>query len=119
MASRQPAVLSSSTLVGDSVVNRDGEELGHLKDLMIDLDHGQIAYGVLSRGGFASVGEELFAIPWTLFEVDADAEELILGLSEETLDDSPGFDPEHWPSFSERGWASQLHDHYRLVPYWE
>jgi hypothetical protein len=30
---------------------------------MIDLDHGQIAYGVLSRGGLAGVGEKLFAVP--------------------------------------------------------
>jgi sporulation protein YlmC with PRC-barrel domain len=114
----QPTVLSSSTLTGDDVVNREEAKLGNLKDLMIDLDHGQIAYAVLSRGGLAGLGEKLFAVPWVLFEVDGDAERLILDLSEEVLDDSPGFDPDNWPSFGEREWALQVHEYYGVDPYW-
>ncbi|HSJ28813.1 MAG TPA: PRC-barrel domain-containing protein [Acidimicrobiia bacterium] len=114
----QPRVLSTSTLTGDDVVNREEAKLGNLKDLMIDLDHGRIAYAVLSRGGLAGLGEKLFAVPWVLFEVDGDSHRLILDLSEDVLDNSPGFDPDHWPSFGDREWATQVHEHYGLAPYW-
>ena len=119
MADMNPLVLSSSTLAGDSVVNRDEDKLGHLKDLMIDVNHGRIAYGVLARGGVAGLGEKLFAVPWALFDVDTEGHRLVLDLSEEVLDNSPGFDKDNWPTFSERDWAAELHDHYGLSPYWE
>lgn len=112
------AVLSTSSLTGGDVVNRQGHKLGALKDIMIDLTLGNIAYGVVSRGGFAGIGEKLFAVPWELFSVDTDARELILDISEDVLDNSPGFDPSSWPSFSDLGWRTDNHEHFGLVPYW-
>ncbi len=44
-------VLSSSTISGDKVVNRNGDDLGDIKDLMIDVDNGRVAYAVLEFGG--------------------------------------------------------------------
>ena len=48
----QPTVLSASTITSDQVVNSEGEHLGKMHDLMIDLDSGRIAYAVISFGGF-------------------------------------------------------------------
>src|SRR6266702_4289908 len=55
-------VLSASTISGDKVVNAAGENLGDIKELMIDLPTGRIAYAVLSFGGFLGMGEKLFAV---------------------------------------------------------
>ena len=46
-----PQVLSASTIIGDKVLNPAGEQLGIIKELMIDLDEGNVAYAVLSFGG--------------------------------------------------------------------
>jgi sporulation protein YlmC with PRC-barrel domain len=113
-----PAILSSSTLTGDDVVNRSGDKLGSLKDIMIDLTRGEVAYGVVSRGGLAGIGEKLFAVPFSMFEVDGDSHELILEIEEEVLDNSPGFDPDNWPTFSDEAWGAEVHEYYGLVPYW-
>ena len=65
MADRNdPDFLSASTLKGDKVVNRAGEDLGKIEELMIDLRDGRIAFAVLSFGGFLGMGDKLFAIPW-------------------------------------------------------
>ena len=69
MAHVQPAktyglVLSASSLKGDNVVNHQGEDLGKIEEIMIDLDRGRIAFAVLSFGGFLGMGDKLFAIPW-------------------------------------------------------
>lgn len=112
------AVLSSSTLSGDDVVNRDGNKLGSLKEIMIDFDRGEVAYGVVSRGGFAGVGEKLFAVPWELFSLDTEAHELILDIAEDVLDNSPGFDADNWPSFGDFEWRTDVHEYYGLDPQW-
>ena len=59
-----PAIMSASTMSGDKVRNRKNEDLGKLEDIMLDVDTRNIAYGVLSFGGFLGLGDKLFAIPW-------------------------------------------------------
>ena len=65
-------VLSSSTISGDKVVNRQGEDLGDIKDLMIDVDSGRVAYAVLEFGGFLGLGSKLFAVPLSAMELDSE-----------------------------------------------
>jgi sporulation protein YlmC with PRC-barrel domain len=58
-------VLAADTLTGDTVVNRQKEDLGKIEHLMIDVQTGRVAYAVLSFGGFLGMGDKLFAIPWS------------------------------------------------------
>lgn len=39
-----PQVLSATTMIGDRVISATGEELGDLKELMIDLDNRYYGY---------------------------------------------------------------------------
>jgi len=48
----KPRALSSSSIVGTNVVNRQNENMGEIKDLMIDLRTGEIQYCVLSFGTY-------------------------------------------------------------------
>lgn len=114
-----PDILSSSTLTGDPVVNMAGEKIATLKELMIDLPTGSVAYAVISTGGLAGVGEKLFAVPWQLMAVDGDNKRLVIDLDEKALEDSPGFDPDDWPSFADLTWHEGIHRHYGVEPFWE
>jgi len=58
-----PRVMSASTLEGDEVLNRQGEKLGKVEEIMLDVPTGRIAYAVLASGGFLGIGDKLFAIP--------------------------------------------------------
>jgi sporulation protein YlmC with PRC-barrel domain len=111
-------VLSASTLKGDRVVNRQGEDLGKIEDLMIDLDRGRIAYAVLSFGGILGLGDKLFAIPWEALSVDTVEKRFILAISKELLDKAPGFDKNHWPDMADPAWGAQLYTYYGYRPYW-
>src|ERR1035437_5707837 len=89
-AAIQPAktyglVLSASSLKGDNVVNHQGEDLGKIEEIMIDLDRGRIAFAVLSFGGFLGMGDKLFAIPWQAFSVDTVQKRLVLNTKKELL----------------------------------
>jgi len=63
--------LSASTLIGNEVRNREGEDLGRIEDFMMDRETGRVAYAVLSFGGFLGVGNKLFAVPWDAFTIDS------------------------------------------------
>ena len=112
-------VLSSSTISGDKVVNRNGDDLGDIKDLMIDVDNGRVAYAVLEFGGIFGLGSKLFAVPLSAMELDAENHRFIFDQSKEALENAPGFDKDHWPNFSDRAWRAAVHSHYGVRPYWE
>lgn len=115
-----PRVLSATTIIRDKVVNTAGEHLGNIKELMIDLDGGLIAYAVLSFGGFLGMGDKLFAIPWEALTVDTENHSLILDVDKEVLKNAPGFDKDNWPDNAkyEAGWLLGVYEYYGYSPYW-
>jgi sporulation protein YlmC with PRC-barrel domain len=89
--------LTASSVIGDKVANSNGDHLGSIKDIMIDLSAGKIEYVVVELGGFLGIGEKYFAIPFALLKVDPVEERFILNQTREALDNAPGFDKDHWP----------------------
>src|SRR4051794_5633326 len=47
-----PEVMAASDFEGEDVVNREGETLGDIEEIMLDVRSGRIAYAVLGAGGF-------------------------------------------------------------------
>jgi sporulation protein YlmC with PRC-barrel domain len=111
--------MSSTSLVGDRVVNNMGEDLGKVHDIMLDVPTGRIAYAVLSFGGVLGIGNKLFAIPWGRLALDEDNKEFRLDVDRETLERAPGFDKDNWPDMADPAWGGQIHSHYGVRPYWE
>ena len=60
-------LMKGSTFMGADVENPQGQNLGDIKDVVIDRASGRIAYAVVSFGGFLGLGEKLFAVPWGAF----------------------------------------------------
>lgn len=112
-------VLSASSLAGDSVENRAGEDLGKVDEIMIDIPSGRVAYAVISFGGILRMGNKLFAVPWEALTVDEDRKCFILDADKTTLENAPGFDKDNWPDMAEPTWGSQVYSHYGRRPYWE
>lgn len=115
----RPKVLSASSLAKDKVKNLNGETLGDIEDLMIDLDTGRIAYSVLSFGGVLGMGNKLFAIPWQAMSLDTEKKEFLLDVKKETLQNAPGFSKNDWPDMSDPAWGASVHTHYGVTPYWQ
>ena len=107
-----PALMGADTLMGNDVYNNDGEDLGDIKEFMIDMSSGNVAYAVLSFGGMLGMGDKLFAVPWTALTLDTTNKRFTLNVSKETLKGAPGFDKDHWPSMADKTWASGIHRFY-------
>lgn len=111
--------LSASTLTGNKVRNHEGEKLGHLEEIVIDIERGQVAYAVLASGGFLGLGDKLFAVPWDLITVDTENHEVVIDVSKETLENAPGFDKDNWPDVGDQTWVVDMYRYYGRDPYWE
>lgn len=114
-----PEIMAADTLEGDTVVNRQNEDLGKIKDIMIDVPSGRVAYAVLSSGGFLGIGDRLFAIPWSALTLDTDRKCFILDVDAERLKNAPGFDKDHWPTMADPTWATEVHAYYGQRAYWQ
>ena len=76
-------LMSASTLNGDDVKNAQGEDLGHVKDIMLDTENNRVAYYVLSFGGILGMGDKLFAIPPEAMKLNTNDKCFILNIDKE------------------------------------
>ena len=107
-----PAFMSTSSLTGNEVYNLQDEDLGDVKDFMLDMRSGKVAYAVLSFGGFLGMGEKLFAVPWSALTLDTENERFTLNVTKERLESAPGFDKDNWPNMADPVWADGIHTYY-------
>lgn len=110
--------LSATTMIGDRVLDKDGEEVGRLEDLMIDLDRGIVSYAVLSFGGILGIGEEYRGVPWSALEVDTENRVLRLAMDQERIKAAPPLSKEEWPLVPDYEWLGGIYDYYGVVHYW-
>ncbi|AZW18693.1 PRC-barrel domain-containing protein [Bordetella hinzii] len=113
-----PHVMAAGTLQDNDVYNSEGEMLGSIQDIMLDVPHGRIAYAVLSRGGVLGLGDKLYAIPWSALTLDTDRKCFVLDVSAERFKADKGFDKDNWPAMADEGWARQTYAYYEQPPYW-
>lgn len=111
---RSPMLLSTSTLLDNEVYNVKGENLGDIKEFMLDTNSGKICYAVLSFGGFLGMGEKLFAVPWSALTLDTEYKRFVLDVEVERLKSAPGFDKDDWPDMADATWARGISDYYGI-----
>jgi len=110
--------LGASSLIHDKVVNLDGQDIGRIEELMIDVISGRVAYAVLSFGGFMGIGNKLFALPWSAITVDESKKRFVVNVTKELLEKMPGFDKEHWPDLGDLEYAASIYCQWGVTPYW-
>ncbi|WP_404935495.1 PRC-barrel domain-containing protein [Paraburkholderia sp. BL27I4N3] len=76
-----PEVMTAATLDGSQVISSDGQDVGKIRDIMLDMRSGRIAYAVLSEGGFRGMGTNLHATPWNAPTLDTGAEFFRVGVA--------------------------------------
>lgn len=94
--------IRATRLMGAQVRNSQGEDLGKIDDLVVDVNNQRIHYAVLASGGVMGVGGKKFAYPVSLLRTGTDKDELILNVDKERLSRAPGFDDKNAPEWSNR-----------------
>ncbi len=108
-----PELLSANSLSGNDVYNTAGEDLGEVKDIMLDTRSGRVSYVVLSFKPFLGMGGKLFAVPWAALALDSKNRRFVLNVDKNRLESAPGFDKNHCPDMADQTWQREVHDYYR------
>lgn len=117
-AGRESSQFMRATKIrGDKVFNRDGDHIGKIEDIMIDLQNGRIVYAVISHGGILGMGSKHIAVPWQGFSLRAHDNAFVVDLPKETLDKAEGLDKDKWPVTREE--ISRTFSYYGYQPYWQ
>ena len=112
-----PRLMGADTLIGNDVYNHKDEDLGDIKEIMLDMSSGQVAYAVLSFGSFLGMGEKLLAVPWSALTLDTINKRFILNVEKERLKSAPGFDKDDWPDMADQSWSQDIHAYYGTRPH--
>jgi len=63
-------LIGSDKVEGTTVYDAKGEKMGSIERVMIEKRSGQVAYAVLSFGGFLGIGNDSYPIPWAALSYD-------------------------------------------------
>src|SRR5215831_4897936 len=101
----QGVLLSTETLLGSDVKNPQGQDVGDLKQLMLDPHTGRVMYAVVAIGGFLGMGTKTVIVPWHALEVARDGKSLVLNVSPQMLQQAPAYEKgkEYVPTGEPRG----------------
>jgi sporulation protein YlmC with PRC-barrel domain len=118
--SLQDAVLlRSKTLFEYRVKSPQGEDLGKIEEVMIDMELGRVAYAVLSFGGLLGLGSKWVPVPWDAVVLQPDEKILLLKIEKEKIEKAPNFESATLPDLANRQWGAVIHTYYGYPPYWE
>lgn len=103
-----------STAAGWTVRTPRDEKVGSIKDIVMNARTGEVSYVVLKvNEGFLNLGSKLLALPWESFQFDtAQDDVVIVKESEQTLENSPGFDEDNWPTGPQHEFIQSIHTYY-------
>ena len=85
---------------------------------MIEKISGNVAYAVMSFGGFLGLGEEEHTIPWKKLDYDTSLGGYRTDITEQQLRGAPSFYRNSDYDWSDRGRERELHDYWRAPYYW-
>ena len=110
-------IVKASSVIGLDVTNLQGETVGKVENLVVDLTTGHIVAVIVSSGGFAGMDAEYSAVPPSAFQFNDNTNALQLDASKDTLASSPHFKSGQWPDLSQPSYTAGVYHAYKVQPY--
>lgn len=109
-------LISSSKVEGTAVYNRAGEELGTIASFMVDKVSGQVAYAIMSFGGFLGIGEHVHPLPWRALTYDVKLGGYVVDIDRDKLTDAPRHAAADEDAFADTEYGEKVDAYYRTAP---
>lgn len=116
-AARLGQLAKASKLTGTAVKNLQGEKLGDVNNLLLDLTSGRVIAVVVTSGGFLGLGDELSAVPPSALTFTTDRSALELNTTKEALAAAPHFKANDWPDFAQSSYTGGIYRAFNVEPY--
>ena len=105
-------LIASDKVEGTAVYNRRSERLGSVYNFMVNKRSGQVAYAVMSFGGFLGIGDRYHPLPWKSLTYDTDLDGYVVDLDKDTLEGAPSYAPSETPDWRDPAYGRRIDDFY-------
>lgn len=104
-------LIGSDKVEGTAVYDAKGEKMGSIERVMIEKISGQVAYTVLSFGGFLGLGSNYYPIPWDALKYAPSLGGYRTTITEEQRKGAPKYAGNSW-DWDDRVRGRQVYDYY-------
>jgi hypothetical protein len=108
-------LIASNKVEGTLVFNRDGAQLGTVYNFMVDKVAGNIAYVVMSFGGFLGIGESYHPLPWRALTYDTHLGGYVVDIDKDRLAEAPRYGSGEDP-FADDEYGAKVDAYYMTTP---
>lgn len=112
--------VQTSKIVGMKVNDTSGQEVGVVKDVVLDRNTGCMAYTVLSTGGGTgtrvSGTTKTVAVPWTVYAPTSDPSAMTVRVERDRIYNAPVFDYARIDEYSRSGYINNIYSYYGVAP---
>jgi len=105
-------LIASNKVEGTAVYNRQGERLGTVYNFMVNKRSGQVAYAVMSFGGFLGMGESYHPLPWNALTYDTNQGGYVVDLDTNRLSNAPSYRSGEDPFSSDPTYGRRVRDYW-------
>jgi sporulation protein YlmC with PRC-barrel domain len=118
IAQKPHTLIASDRVEGTPVRRPNGEKIGTVQRLMIDKVSGNVAYAVLSFGGFLGMGRKHLPIPWARLKYDLAQEAYLVDMTDEERSHAPDYEADAEFDWGDRSQEIVMRTYYRSPHYW-
>lgn len=107
-----------SDLGGMKVLDVNNQAIAKVKNTMLDLHGGRVAYVVISPDSSLKLGgNNYYALPPNALTLSSDKQNLVTGITREKFASAPHFDENGWGTLANPSYASQIYNYYGKQAY--
>ena len=117
MPAKPHRLIASDRVERTAVRRSDGTKVGIIERLMIDKVSGNVAYAVLSFGGFMGIGVKHIPVPWKRMKYAVALDAYEINLSDKELSSAPSFEADKEFDWGYRDEVIANLNFYRTPPY--
>jgi len=104
-------LIASNKVEGTAVYNRQGDKLGEVYNFMVGKRSGQVAYAIMSFGGFLGIGQKYHPLPWNALTYDTGKKGYVVDADKERLMGAPSYAAGEEP-FAQPDYGRQVRDYW-------
>jgi sporulation protein YlmC with PRC-barrel domain len=109
--SQSSEIHKAGDLIGKTVKNQQGEELGELSEILFD-NQGEVKYLILSKGEVLGMGGDMIPVPWQAANAQVQEDSLTVNIEKQKLDNAPTVKEEEYNKLTEQQFEQEVRGYF-------
>jgi sporulation protein YlmC with PRC-barrel domain len=115
-SSNSASYVPTSKLVGRKITSSQGDEIGVMKDVVLDLSNGCMAYTVVSTGDAQTGGGKIVVVPWAIYSRTSHPSTLRVKVDRDKIYNAPSFDYTRIDEYVRPDYIDNVYNYYGINP---